>query len=414
MSITSFKPRRNIFMLRKTISLTLALMLALSTFSFSVHAADTPSSWAVEEVNKAISAKLVPAALQSNYVNPTTRAEFCALTVALYEEINGTITGRVTFTDTNDVNVEKMASLNVVSGVGNNKFDPGAMLTREQAATMLARLADALGKPIAKKTAAFNDDYDISSWALEAVGQMQSSGIMGGVGNNLFQPKGTYTREQCILTSLRTYNYIKRTAVTVPTGGGGWAAAYLTVVDNLIAKYGEGRVDTAFGCEYLTGVAIVRLIDFDGDGTKELYCAYANEGAPWANKQVIYGYDNGLVTIMAERDVSNPGTDVSPSTTFLSKGGKVYLIDVNEIVDGRYLEIRDGKVVTVLYYYFDFWEEADNKLNGVVVSEDEIWAACDEMEAGGVVERIDYPFDGDTDALSKTQQAIAELRALAQ
>lgn len=172
-------------------------------------AADEPSSWAKDSVAQAKKAGIVPASLQSAYASPITRAEFCALATQLYETVKGTISGRTAFTDTIDVNVQKMASLGVVNGVGNGRFDPDGTLTREQAATMLARLAGAMGKPLAAGTSGFADDGSISSWALGSVGQMKSSGIMSGVGGNKFDPKGSYTREQSIITVLRLYNIVK-------------------------------------------------------------------------------------------------------------------------------------------------------------------------------------------------------------
>ena len=150
--------------------------------------------------------------LQSAYNQATTRAEFCALAAALYEKYTGAeITGRSTFADTDDINVQKMASVGVVSGTdaARNLFSPDADLTREQAAAMLARLADAIGEPLPKQTAAFADSADISTWATEAVGQVQAAGIMGGVGNDRFAPKDPYTREQSIATIMRLWDIVK-------------------------------------------------------------------------------------------------------------------------------------------------------------------------------------------------------------
>ena len=173
-------------------------------------AGDTPSSWAVENVNTAVEAGIVPETLQSAYTQATTRAEFCALAVELYETVMGTeITERATFSDTTDVNVEKMAGLGVVNGVGDGKFDPSASLTREEAATMLSRLANVMEKPLTAGTASFADNASISSWASEAVGQVQASGIMNGIEGNQFAPSDPYTREQSIVTMLRLYDFVK-------------------------------------------------------------------------------------------------------------------------------------------------------------------------------------------------------------
>ncbi|HJC00955.1 MAG TPA: S-layer homology domain-containing protein [Candidatus Flavonifractor merdavium] len=171
--------------------------------------ADQPSSWAAEQVNAAIDAGIVPEALQSQYTQTATRAEFCALATALYETATGKeITERATFSDTSDVNVEKMAGLGVVGGVGDGKFNPDGQLNREQAATILARLAEALGKPLPASEPTFADNGSISAWAKAAVGQMQASGVMSGTGSNSFSPLQPYTREQCMMTTLRLFEQL--------------------------------------------------------------------------------------------------------------------------------------------------------------------------------------------------------------
>ena len=170
---------------------------------------DQPSSWAQASVTEAIGAGIVPTSLQSQYTKATTRGEFCALAVQLYETVTGSsVSGRSTFTDTSDVNVEKAAYLGVVSGVGDGTFRPNDPLNREQAAVMLAQLAKALGKPLPQATANFGDASSISSWAASAVGQVQASGVMNGVGGGLFAPSQGYSREQSITTMLNLLHVV--------------------------------------------------------------------------------------------------------------------------------------------------------------------------------------------------------------
>jgi hypothetical protein len=127
----------------------------------------------------------------------------------LYESFQGEITERKTFSDTSDPNVEKMAALGVVNGTGADKFSPNSNLTREQAATMLSRLAEVLGKPFVRSASTFADNSAISNWAYDAVCQVQANGIMNGVGDNKFSPKGNYTREQSIITMVRMMDAMK-------------------------------------------------------------------------------------------------------------------------------------------------------------------------------------------------------------
>jgi len=169
----------------------------------------TPSPWAQEGVSRALTLGLVPSTLQTAYSQPTTRAEFAALAVALYETATGrVITGRMEFNDTSDINVQKMGYLGVVAGVGGGNFAPNNTLTREQAAVMLARLADVIGQPLPPSDPTFADNANISLWATDAVGQIQAAGIMGGVGNNQFAPSDEYTREQSIITILRLFDIL--------------------------------------------------------------------------------------------------------------------------------------------------------------------------------------------------------------
>ncbi|WP_277613136.1 S-layer homology domain-containing protein [Vermiculatibacterium agrestimuris] len=169
-----------------------------------------PAGWAKVFVEQAIAEGLLPAELQSAYDQPITRREFCLLADALYTKVKGgaaPVDATVTFTDTTDPAILRMASAKVVNGVGNELFDPNGQLTREQAATMLSRLAAALGKPLTDSAPTFDDNGSVAGWASAAVGQMQLSGIMSGTGNNQFSPQQSYTREQSVVTIVRMYNH---------------------------------------------------------------------------------------------------------------------------------------------------------------------------------------------------------------
>ncbi|MCL2235029.1 MAG: S-layer homology domain-containing protein [Defluviitaleaceae bacterium] len=191
-------------MIKRILKATLVSAVLCATFAFTAVA--SPSSWALEQVELAIEAGLVPEILQSNYQQPITRAEFAALAVALNEAITGEeITGRMLFNDTNDVNVQKAGYLGVVSGVGNDNFAPDNLLTREQAAVILARLYATVSWELLPSEPTFDDNYAISSWAYSYVGAVQTGLIMGGVGDNRFDPAGLYTREASIITIWRVF-----------------------------------------------------------------------------------------------------------------------------------------------------------------------------------------------------------------
>ena len=155
-----------------------------------------PSSWASNSVNIAISKRLVPDNLQERYTQTITRAEFAALAVALYETVTGAqILYGLPFYDTYDINVMKLGAIGVAEGTGRGYFMPDDVITREQMAIMLVRLAEVMGQPLPN--------------ADDAIGQLQALGIMGGLGDDIFSADDTHTREQSIVTVLRLFDILR-------------------------------------------------------------------------------------------------------------------------------------------------------------------------------------------------------------
>ena len=185
-----------------------------------LHGFDIASEWASESIMRAHSLGLIPQSLFAfptftDYTLPITRTEFSALAVAFFETVTGKeITGSMSFNDTNDINVQKMGYLGVVSGVGNGNFDPYNVITREQAAVMLANLAEAVGHPLPLWLRGLHPSFliadydDISSWAVQSVVQIYQAGIMSGAGDRRFVPQSPYTREQSIITILRLFDMV--------------------------------------------------------------------------------------------------------------------------------------------------------------------------------------------------------------
>lgn len=163
-----------------------------------------PSDWAIATVNDAIAQGLVPWTLQKKYNRPITRGEFCALAVNQYERMTHTmLTELKYFYDTYDENVEKIAAIGVIRGKSEGYVNPDDLLTREEAATILVRLADAMQLNLPAANADYTDLWVVSDWARDAVGRLQAAGIMSGTGNGMFSPTEPYTREQSITTIMR-------------------------------------------------------------------------------------------------------------------------------------------------------------------------------------------------------------------
>lgn len=81
----------------------------------------------------------------------------------------------------------------VMSGYDDGRFGGEDPVTREEMAAILWRCA---GSPAAPSGEDFADEENISASAGTAVDWARANGILGGKGDNLFDPKGSLTRAQ--------------------------------------------------------------------------------------------------------------------------------------------------------------------------------------------------------------------------
>ena len=93
----------------------------------------------------------------------------------------------------------------IVQGTSATTFEPAATITREELAVMLTNYIEKTGKtlPSVNEPAAYADAGAISSWALDAVDKMQTSGLMTGKEDNCFDPQGILTRAELAVVMQR-------------------------------------------------------------------------------------------------------------------------------------------------------------------------------------------------------------------
>lgn len=169
------------------------------------------SNWAFEWMDKADKLDIIPELLiEEDMTKGITRKEFSALAIKIYEYLTGEnipVNYNSPFKDINDEYVTKAYDLGIVTGTGNGLFTPNAILTREQACTMLTRTYQKVYNELLdiEGVAKFSDDDLISSWAKKSVYFMVKNDIISGLGNNVFAPSykkgekenyGRATREQ--------------------------------------------------------------------------------------------------------------------------------------------------------------------------------------------------------------------------
>ena len=213
-----------------------------------------PGSWADDEVKQAAAQNILPYEFTKNYSAPITREDFCTLAAfmlaqtqspgvhsrsvegadvlcRLREKILGTADIPQNFPKEYDENgneikkdgvlgfsdieylpygIYNMAALGIVNGRDDGTFDPGAGITRQEAAKILEKIAALYISTDSVPENTFSDKSKIAAWAQTGANWCMHTGVMNGVGENTFLPDGTYTREQAIATMLRLFNIISK------------------------------------------------------------------------------------------------------------------------------------------------------------------------------------------------------------
>lgn len=175
--------------------------------------------WSVGTVEEAKNLGIVPESFGTNYAKSITREEFCDLAYNTLERAIGlewsAIPEIMPFADTNDMSVFTLYSKGIINGKSKTEFAPNDLLTREEAATILDRMAGYLKitkQPIGEYK--YADAELFSDWAVESINNMFELNIMVGTGDNLFDPSGSYTRDQAIATMLRIFSKVQDDKVT--------------------------------------------------------------------------------------------------------------------------------------------------------------------------------------------------------
>lgn len=229
----------------------------------------TPSAWANDEVYRALELEFVPTSIQDDYQKEITRAEFAEIAIYFlatqfgypattegslgtgvnyqvedfltdYCDSHNDRTGapfnlsvygpnvsnstfrwwaafatqkRFTDVDVLDTNtrgfVNAAYALGIVNGTNESAtlFNPNGSITRQEAATILQRTYACYASSVPTASGlTYADKGSIADWAASSVALMTQWGVMGGTGDNKFDPMGTYTREQCIVTFMRLYD----------------------------------------------------------------------------------------------------------------------------------------------------------------------------------------------------------------
>lgn len=145
---------------------------------------------------------------------PVTRAEFCTMLCRLFGVSE--ITGATSFTDVSKTDwfagyVNAMYNAEVVSGVGENRFCPDDLVTRQDAAVMIYRCILKYSSIAYDQQTIlpFDDSAVISEYAKQAVEGLRANNIINGKDNNNFAPKDNMLRAEAAQLMNKTYLFVE-------------------------------------------------------------------------------------------------------------------------------------------------------------------------------------------------------------
>lgn len=166
---------------------------------------DVSQDWAKEAIT-ALSARGMIEGVGEGKFEPdrkVTRAEFIQMMMNIIDldlALDAYVDRPFTDVDSHDwyaVAVGKAKALGIIQGNGDGTFRGDETLTREDMAVMIHRLLQYLQLNMEyNPVKPFEDQQNISKYALDSVQVLQQAGLIKGVGNGVFSPKSATTRAQ--------------------------------------------------------------------------------------------------------------------------------------------------------------------------------------------------------------------------
>lgn len=180
------------------------------------------AEWAKKTVREAANKNLVPYEFTDKYESYITREQMSILLANLitvagnyanldqYLNASGVSYQQDKFEDTlyNDPSIVKLSALGIINGKNGNCFDPGGLITRQEAAVMFTRLADKFMYVYTNKDSTPSDSSKIADWAVFHMKWCMAKGILSVDGYNNVNPTEYMSVQQAITCVSRIYDMI--------------------------------------------------------------------------------------------------------------------------------------------------------------------------------------------------------------
>jgi uncharacterized repeat protein (TIGR02543 family) len=238
--------KRALTNLKRTVAVLVICCLMFSLIpanTFAVAASDISGHWAQVKIQSWMDKGLIKGYPDGTFKpdQDVTRAEFMALANRAF---SFTAKATINYTDvqadawyTNAIAIAKAAGY--ISGYPENTMKPENPITREEVATIVARIKNLTSA--ANAADKYTDAAKIGSWSKGQVGAVTSAQIMQGYPDGSFMPQGLMTRAEVVVASDNALHYtapvanIAVRAITVTpttmalTAGGATGAITATV-----------------------------------------------------------------------------------------------------------------------------------------------------------------------------------------
>ena len=304
-----------------------AALAALAVVPAAGETGYQASDWAKDELAKAEENQLIPEPLAfQDLTKPITRREYAAAAVSLHVRLTGEAGPEAAakdspFTDVQDASVTRACELGLIQGVGGGKFDPDGNLTREQAATILARITERSGISLpglcGTNFVNMSDIDSISAWAREGAALMANLGIIqgkpDGQGGTIFDPRGVLTRQEALVMNQRLASQLEgfaRDAESASSFNGDFFAA--------VQSEGANKSLSPVSARYALGLLQAGAA---GENRDQLDALLSDMDAEAWNKALSSGADGPTV------EVANSiwfDSSVTPNPEYLSAVQKLY------------------------------------------------------------------------------------------
>lgn len=272
-------------------------------------------SWAEKEIGMADTLKLMPDEVYDYFHENITREAFATLVHSALLKLTGMTESQLSssvtsksFPDCSNQKVGICAGLGIITGDSSGYFRPNDTITRQEAATMLSKLADIVGATGTGSEQSFNDIAGL--WGeryMKKTATLKDSytgkAVMAGTGNGKFSPSDVYSRQQAVVTIVRLVG------VTVGTHAGSSAetkpstmGTYTAVSSAIESKISELSADGT-----MTGEEIGTLFDYTDTLERQGVISSVEQGDDVVTFKTADGIQGGVVI---RRSVAEDGSAV--------------------------------------------------------------------------------------------------------